>query len=138
LVANKRRGRPPKQALSADAKAQAVGEASTEVEVLPADTEKEYFFESKYEKDCFTLIKPSKTEHKDGSTTVNPGAVAQFDRHGWITRSAHHAGILRHIKEDRPETGLSESDSISDHHASMIRKATAMRRKRQLSEAAFA
>ncbi len=135
-MVTKKRGRQPKPTLSADAKSQSVVEVSTD-EVLPADEDKEYFFESKYEKDCFSLIKPSKVEHKDGSTSVNPGAVAQFDRHGWTSENAHEAGILRHIMEDRPETGLTESNTSDAHHASMVRKATAMRRKRQLQEAVY-
>lgn len=134
MVANKRRGRPPKQTSSAAVKTQAEGEVSTEVEVLPADTDKEYFFESRYANDCFTLIKPSKVDHKDGSTTVNPGAVAQFDQHGWKSSNAHHAGILRQIMNERPETGLSESGTADAHHASMIRKATEARKKRELRE----
>lgn len=109
MVTKKKRGRPPKQALSADAKTQPVGEVSQEVEVLPADEDKEYFFKSKFGKDAVTLIKPAKIDHKDGSTTVNPGAVAQFDHHSWNTANAHHAGILRQIIEERPEIGIVET-----------------------------
>lgn len=134
MVVKKKMGRPPKQASSADAKTQSVDKASTEVEVLPADTDKEYFFESRYAEDCFTLIKPSKVEHKDGSTTVNPGTVAQFDKYGWTTRSAHLAGVLRQIMEERPETGLSESTSGDGHHASILRKVMEGRRRRGLPE----
>lgn len=133
---NKRRGRPPKQASSADAAKQPVGEVSAEV--LPADQDKEYYFESKYANDCFTLIKPRKEKNPDGSMTVDPGVVAQFEQHGCILRKAHHAGILRQIMNERPETGLHESMTMSDHHAHMARKATEVRRKRQLSETAIA
>lgn len=131
----KKRGRQPKQTLSADAKTQPEGEVSTEVEVLPADEDKEFFFESRYAADCFSLIKPSKKEYKDGSVNVDPGAVAQFDQHGWTTRKAHLAGLLRQIMEDRPETGLSESMSTSDHHASIRRKIMEGRRRRNLEAA---
>lgn len=131
----KKRGRQPKQTSSAAAKTPAEGEVSTEVKVLPADTPDEYYFESKYAEDCFTLIKPSKDKNPDGSMSVNPGAVAQFSQHGCILTDAHQAGILRQIMEERPETGLSESMSMEAHHASMIRKAKARQRRRQLSEA---
>lgn len=129
MVTKKKVGRQPKQASSADGKTQSESEVSTEVKVLPADEDKEYFFESRYASDCFTLIKPSKVDHKDGSTTVNPGAVAQFDQHGWTTRSAYNAGLLRQIMEHRPETGVTESATNIAHHASMARRATEARRR---------
>ena len=108
MVANKRRGRPPIKASSAAAKTSADNEVE-EVKVLPADEDKEYYFKSKFRQDVVTLIKPSKKDHKDGSTTTDPGAVAGFDHHGWKTTNAHHAGILRHIIEDRPEIGIQET-----------------------------
>ena len=105
----KKRGRPPKQTSSADVKTQAVEEVSTEVKVLPADEDKEYFFKSKFTADVVTLIKPLKIDHKDGSTTTNPGASASFEHNSWLTRNAHHAGLMRQIIQERPEIGIIET-----------------------------
>ena len=79
--------------------------------VKASNRDKVYYFKSKFKRDGITLIKPQNIKHDDGTRTVNPGKVAEFDHNTWTTTDSRLAGILRNIINERPDLGVMETTS---------------------------